>query len=142
MPSRPRDNRGAGVARARPHLCSLYVLWRLSIALTVALSFSLTVGGPALHAEEEWPRLPTDAEILQVRDRFIVEYTYSTPPCAAKCDPNLPAFDLKLCLAKACLNEFLAGPEIRQSAVTETEIIKAHDPQVGKPVAASYAFLL
>ena len=115
-------------------------LWRLPAALIVVLSLALAASGPVTHAEEGWPHLPSDAEIAQARDRLVAESTFTNPPCETKCEGDPDDYDTKLCLAKACLNEFRMGQEIRESAITEVEIVKAHDPTVVDPAAAAYVF--
>jgi len=115
-------------------------LWRVPVALFVLLGLALVASEPATHAEEGWPHLPTDAEIAQARDRLVSEWTFTNPPCGSECDSNQAAYDYKLCLAQACLNEFRMGQEVRESAITEIEIVKAHDPKVADPAVAAYVF--
>jgi len=115
-------------------------LWRLPVALIVVLGLALGAGRPVTHAEESWPHLPTDAEIAQARDRLVAEWTFTNPPCESQCEGGPDDYDYKLCVARACVNEFRMGPEIRESAITEIEIVKAHDPTVADPAAAAYLF--
>ena len=127
------------LACSRRH--GMQYLSRLLMALTVALGLSFALGGPTLYAREGWPRLPTSDEILQAQNRFVAEWTFTHGPCASRCTPDLSGMDLQLCLARQCMDEFRLGPEIRQSKVTETEVVKAHDPQVVEPAASGYVFL-
>ena len=115
---------------------STHSLW----ALIVVLGLALGAGRPPARAEEGWPSLPTDIDIARARDRLVAENTFTRPPCGGECDPGGADYDYRLCLAKACLNEFRMGPEIRESAVSEVEIVKAHDPTVASPAASAYVF--
>ena len=48
-------------------------LWRLPLALILAIGLVPATGGPAARAEEGWPHLPTDGEIARARERLVAE---------------------------------------------------------------------
>lgn len=116
------------------------VLALRAVAWAALIGTLLATALPA-GAETSWTRLPSDAEIEMARTRLQEDRTFKREDCAAQCG-NGEDVAVMVCRAKACMDRCRLGPEIVDSALTQVETIKAHQPLEANVPASAFVFAL
>jgi len=115
----------------------LLSVWLLLVSL-------LLVSVDRLSAGESWPRMPTEQEIEQAKQKLLAERSGKTYPTAreivAACE-GLPPVERSLRLAQEMGDRYRLGDELIRSDISEPVLIKMHHSKMKKPNLGSDVML-